>query len=213
MRPFLPPLLAGALASGDVGLDFDGTGYAFLESAAFLAVVFALAVLSYLLDRLRRARPPGAAAAPEVPADARLSGEAPGPPRAAAGGGAEERAPRRDAIALLFSGVAVALGALLFAGSLAAGGEEPWPGLVAGGACALLGVLAVSGLLARVRRRLDDSAAALLPAWADAAALALAGVAVLFPPVALAGVAALAYLLVAGRRARESKYEGLRILR
>ena len=32
LRPFLPALLAGALASGDVGLDFDGTAFAFLES-------------------------------------------------------------------------------------------------------------------------------------------------------------------------------------
>src|SRR5690349_24479382 len=32
VRPFLPPLLAGALARGDVGLDFSGTDYRFLES-------------------------------------------------------------------------------------------------------------------------------------------------------------------------------------
>ena len=32
LRPFLPALLAGALASGDLGLDFDGTQFAFLES-------------------------------------------------------------------------------------------------------------------------------------------------------------------------------------
>ena len=30
--PFLPPLLAGALARGDVGIDFDGTDWSFLES-------------------------------------------------------------------------------------------------------------------------------------------------------------------------------------
>ncbi len=112
-----------------------------------------------------------------------------------------------------FATVAVILGALLFAGSLSAGGEEPWPGLAAGAACAALGVIATTGLLARVRGRLDESAAALLPAWADAAALALAGIAILFPPAALLGVAFLAYLLVAERRAGEGKYEGLRILR
>ncbi len=202
MRPFLPPLLAGALASGDVGLDFDGTDYAFLESPAFLAAVFALAVLSYALDRSRGARPAGAAAAPETAADT----------RPAASGGRRGSAPR-DPIALGFAGVTIVLGALLFAGSLAAGDGEAWPGIMAGAACAALGLLAVSGLLARVRRRLDDSAAALLPAWADAAALLLAGVAILFPPAALLGVAALAYLLVAGRSAEDRKYEGLRILR
>jgi hypothetical protein len=198
VRPFLPPLLAGALAGGDVGLDFDGTDYAFLESPAFLIAVFALAVLSYALQRSRRASEEGAAASSRRAPDGGHAGSGPLP---------------RDPVTLLFAAAALALGALLFAGSLAAGGEEPWPGLVAGAACALLGVAAVTGFLARVRRRLDTSAAALLPAWADAAALVLAGVAILFPPAALLGVAALVYLLVAGQRAHEGKYQGLRILR
>ena len=64
-----------------------------------------------------------------------------------------------------------------------------------------------------MRSRLDDSAAALLPAWADAAALLLAGVAILFRRPRFLGVALLAYLVVVGRRARDTKYEGLRILR
>jgi Domain of unknown function (DUF4126) len=51
IRPFLPPLLAGALARGDVGLDFDGTSWHFLESPGFLLAVFALAVLSYGAER------------------------------------------------------------------------------------------------------------------------------------------------------------------
>ena len=32
IRPFLPVLLVGALASADLGLDFDGTDFSFLES-------------------------------------------------------------------------------------------------------------------------------------------------------------------------------------
>jgi Domain of unknown function (DUF4126) len=51
VRPFLPPLLAGALARGDVGIDFDGTDWSFLESPGFLAAVLVLAVASYALDR------------------------------------------------------------------------------------------------------------------------------------------------------------------
>ena len=31
IRPFLPALLVGALAAGDLGVDFDGTDFAFLE--------------------------------------------------------------------------------------------------------------------------------------------------------------------------------------
>lgn len=51
VRPFLPPLLAGALARGDHAIDFDGTSYAFLESTWFLALVLALAVVSYVAER------------------------------------------------------------------------------------------------------------------------------------------------------------------
>jgi len=49
VRPFLPALLAGGLARADVGLDFDGTAFSFLESPAFLVVlaVFAAATIAY----------------------------------------------------------------------------------------------------------------------------------------------------------------------
>jgi len=53
VRPYLPPLLAGALARGDVGVDFSGTSYSFLERPWWLALMFALAVVSYLLERSR----------------------------------------------------------------------------------------------------------------------------------------------------------------
>jgi hypothetical protein len=194
VRPFLPPLLTGALARGDLGVDFDGTDYSFLESPAFLVVVLALAVGSYALERSRAERAPGK--------DTGVG--------AATG---ERRGSRRDPVAIGTAVVAVALGALLFAGSLADGGEEAWPGLLGGAACALLAFVAVTGLVDRARSRLDRDAATLLPAWADLAALALAAIAVLFPPAALVGIAALVYLLVATRRSTGQKYEGLRILR
>lgn len=48
IRPFLPVLLAGALASADIGLDFDGTSFAFLERPGFLlAAVICVAALDY----------------------------------------------------------------------------------------------------------------------------------------------------------------------
>jgi hypothetical protein len=53
VRPYLPPLLAGALARGDVGIDFSGTSYSFLEQPWWLALMFALAVITYLLERRR----------------------------------------------------------------------------------------------------------------------------------------------------------------
>jgi hypothetical protein len=51
IRPFLPPLLAGALARADAGVDFDGTEWSFLESPAFLLAVFVLAVAWYVAGR------------------------------------------------------------------------------------------------------------------------------------------------------------------
>jgi hypothetical protein len=61
LRPFLPALLAGALASGDVGLDFDGTQFAFLESPIWLlALVIALIASVFIRPLLEQ--PAGEAA-------------------------------------------------------------------------------------------------------------------------------------------------------
>ena len=176
MRPFLPPLLAGALARGDVGLDFDGTSYDFLESPGFLLAVLAVAVIAYVVDRR--------------------------------GGGGP-----RDPVTLLLAGLALAFGALLFAGSLADGGHESWPGIVAGAACAALGYAAVAMLFTRARRRVQGGAAGLLTLYADAVALALAGLAIFVEPVGYVAVVAFAVLLVRSRAGGDRKYEGLRVLR
>ena len=174
MRPFLPPLLAGALARGDIGIDFDGTDWSFLESPGFLLAVLALGVVAYAAGALRR---PGRAVE-------------------------------------IFSGaLGVVLGALLFAGALADGGTDAWPGLIAGPLCALLGWLAVGGLLERARRRLDEGAAALLTAYADGAALLLAAIAIFVPPVSFLAIVAFVVLLLGGQRREGEKYAGLRILR
>jgi hypothetical protein len=180
VRPFLPPLLAGALARGDIGVDFEQGSFSFLEHPAFLLLVLALAVGSYAAERAR-------------PAPGREGG--------------------RDPVAIALAAMAVALGALLFAGSLTEGGISGWPGLAGGAACAALGYVAAYGLLARARRRVDPGAAALLPAYGDVVALVLAAVAVFVPPVSLLALAAFVFLIVRGRRRERGKYEGLRILR
>jgi Domain of unknown function (DUF4126) len=51
IRPYLPPLLAGGLARGDIGIDFDGTDFSFLESTGFLAAVVAVGVAAFLIER------------------------------------------------------------------------------------------------------------------------------------------------------------------
>ncbi|WP_205696233.1 DUF4126 family protein [Conexibacter sp. SYSU D00693] len=44
LSPFLPALVAGGLAAGDVGVDFDGTALSFLEEPWFLALMAVLFV-------------------------------------------------------------------------------------------------------------------------------------------------------------------------
>jgi hypothetical protein len=51
VRPLLPTLLAGGLAAGDAGIDFDGTDFAFLESVPFLVAVVVAAVIAAVAAR------------------------------------------------------------------------------------------------------------------------------------------------------------------
>jgi Domain of unknown function (DUF4126) len=174
VRPYLPPLLAAALARSDTGIDFDGTDWRFLESTWFMLAVLAIGVVAYLAER--------------------------------------SEANRRSVE--LFSGVVgVILGAMLFAGALADGGSQAWPGLVGGVVCAALGWRAVGGLIERTRARLADGPAALLTAYADAVALLLTAIAIFVPPASILAIAGFVVLLFAGRRREGEKYAGLRVLR
>jgi hypothetical protein len=178
IRPFLPVLLAGALAARNIGIDFDGTDFAFLEQTGFLlGVVVAVAVLG-VIDRRRGADTSG-----------------------------------RDPIVVILLVVSLALGALLASGSIADNSADWWPGIPVGAAAAALGFAAARSLFARVRARLDDQTAGALPLYAEGSALLAAGLSILFPPLAILVVAALAWLLIGGRRRAGEKYAGLRILR
>lgn len=53
LSPFLPLLVVGALAAGDVGVDFEGTALSFLEEPWFLALAAVLFAVSVAL-RIRR---------------------------------------------------------------------------------------------------------------------------------------------------------------
>jgi hypothetical protein len=199
IRPFLPTLLAGALAREDTGLDFDGTSFDFLESPWFLLAVLVLGVVAYSAERRQQQAP-----APK-----------PGEPRANIAAAAD----RRDPLAIAMLVIGVVLGALLFAGSLADHGYESWPGAIGGAVCALIGYLALASLFARARRRLQGSrsdsggALTLLGVYADLIALAIAGLSILFPPLAFVALAAFLVLLVRSRGEGAQKFEGLRILR
>jgi hypothetical protein len=109
--------------------------------------------------------------------------------------------------------VALVLGALQAAGSIADGSPTWWPGIPVGLAAAALGFAAARSLFGRVRARLEPEAAGALPLYAEAAAVAAAGLSVLLPPLAILVAAGLAWLLAGGRRRAGEKYAGLRILR
>jgi hypothetical protein len=53
IRPFLPALAAGLLARADVGVDFEGTAFAFLESPIFLAALIVAMAASIAVARYR----------------------------------------------------------------------------------------------------------------------------------------------------------------
>jgi hypothetical protein len=109
----------------------------------------------------------------------------------------------------------LALGGLLFAGSLAEGGHEGWPGIVAGVACAALAWASVGALLSRAGERLRRSGAGegMLSLYGEGAALALTGLAIALPPVSFVALIAFVVLLVRSSGEGERKYAGLRILR
>jgi hypothetical protein len=51
LRPFLPGLAAGGLAAANATIDFDGTGYAFLESPWWMLALAAALILAILAAR------------------------------------------------------------------------------------------------------------------------------------------------------------------
>jgi hypothetical protein len=178
LRPFLPTLLAGGLAANDRGIDFDGTEFKFLESAAFLIITAVIAAATFGYERR-------------------------------AGADRLEEGPLGAALA----GVALGLGALLFAASLDDRHDTWWYGLPLGLLCAGVGLAAGRSLFGRVRGRLDDEARRALPAYAELGALLAAGATILFPPLGLLVIGFLAWLYLGGRRRSEEKFAGLRILR
>ncbi len=185
IRPFLPALAVGALAAGDIQIDFKGTDYSFLQGIPFLLAMLAGAIVLALVER-------------------RL---------------ARERLERGPGAAVI-AAVAIAVGALLFAGSLCRGHYAVWPGFVGGVICAAVAIAATRPLLARVRAKLaalqtrgEEPTVDLLGLYAEGAALLLAALSVIAPPVGPVGLALLLWLLLSGRRREGQKYAGLRILR
>lgn len=51
IRPFLPTLVTGGLATSNIAVDFDRTSFAFLESPVFLIVVLLAAAVTVALEQ------------------------------------------------------------------------------------------------------------------------------------------------------------------
>jgi len=109
---------------------------------------------------------------------------------------------------------AIAVGALLFAGTLAAHGDAWWPGLLGGAAAATLARYAAAPVIARARARLPDRAAReALTVYLDAASLGLAAVVAVLHPLGYVAIALLTWFVWRRRARTDEKYAGLRILR
>lgn len=173
LRAFLPALLVSILAALNLGVDFDGTSFAFLESPVAIALLAVAAVASF----------------------------------------AARRQLETDQGTLALGVVGIVLGTLLAAGSLDDRESTWWPAIPVGIVCATLAFLVARSLLTRVRARLDAETATTLPLYAEAAGLAVAGLSVLFPPLALVALGLLIRLQLGGKRREGEKYAGLRILR
>jgi len=176
LRPFLPTLVTGGLAIADLGVDFDGTEFAFLESPVFLIIIALAGAVAFVLETRGEDLETGTAGA-------------------------------------FVGGIALGLGALLYAGTLDDRHGTWWYGLILGLACAGLAQVAARDFFTRVRGRLDPDARAALPLYAEAAALLAAFFTILFPPLGIVVIGFLIWLLIGSRRRSEQKYAGLRILR
>ncbi len=189
LRPFLPLLLAGALASaGALGFSFGPAGHAFhfLEADWWLLIVTVALVLAYVLQLVFRL-------APTIDTGA-------------------GRTSRPDPLAAAIAGLGLGAGALLFAGTLSAHGDPSWPGLAGGILAAALAQRASGPVIARARTRLPDRAAReALTVYLDAASLVTAALVALLHPLGYVAIALLAWFVWRGRaRGSDDRYAGLR---
>ena len=188
LRPFLPVLLAGALASsGALGVSFSNGAFSFLQSDWWLLAVAVALALSYALQMLF-------GLAPTIDPSKRVG--------------------RGDPLAASLAGLGMGAGAVLFGGTLAAHGDSPWPGVLAAFAVVGLAQRASGPVISRARARLPDRGAReALTLYLDAASLLVAALVCLLHPLGYVAVALLAWFLWRMRSRAGEKHAGLRILR
>jgi hypothetical protein len=187
LRPFLPVLLVGVLASSSaLGVSFADAPFRFLMSGWWLSIVAVTLVLAYVLQLSLRL-------APTIDP--------------------KDRYRRNDPLAASLAGLAFGAGALLFGGTLAAHGDSPWPGLLGGFLVVGIAQRASGPIILGARARLPDRAAReALTIYLDGASLLFAALVALLHPLGYVLLVLLALLLVRTRRRAGEKYAGLRIL-
>jgi hypothetical protein len=114
-------------------------------------------------------------------------------------------------LAIVLGGVVA--GALLFAGSLADRSDAAWPGLIAGPACAWLGVMASRGVLQRAAARVEGGSSKAVELSVDLLVAATAALVIAAPPLSIVLVGLLVLLALGERRRGAERFAGLRVLR
>jgi hypothetical protein len=187
LRPFLPVLLAGALASaGALGVSFGSGSFHFLQESWWLLADVITLALAYALQLLLRLSPTL---------------------------GTEQERSRPEPLGAAIAGLGYGAGALLFAGTLSAHGDAWWPGIVGGIAAAAIAGAAAGPVIAGARRRLPDRAAReALTVYLDGASLLAAALVALLHPLGYVLVALLAWFWLRRRARGGERYAGLRIL-
>jgi hypothetical protein len=191
LRPFVPVLLAGALARNrDLGIGFGPHHFHFLQSTWWLLAAAVALVAAYAAQLLL-------GLAPTLDATAETSAAR----------------SRPDPLAASITGLAYGTGALLFAGTLDAHGDLWWPGLLGGLLVVWVAQRASAPVIARARVRLPDRGSReALTLYLDTAALVAAALAALLHPLGYLLIATLGWFSWRGRGRGDEKYAGLRIL-
>jgi hypothetical protein len=183
-RPLLAVIATGVLAHENVGIDFTGTDWAWMESWIFIGILATLFIAFWVMDREGKSE------------------------RVRPGGRATEAGRQYQLLCAL-------AGALLFAGSLADGGETSWPGLVVGAVIGFIGYLALGRLFMRANQRVFAAGdpGVVLGLGRDLLTVALTVLVVLADVAGYVVLVVALVLIVAARRREGEKYEGLRVLR
>jgi hypothetical protein len=118
---------------------------------------------------------------------------------------------KRDGVGYALLALAVVGAAIMFGASLATEDHPAWPGWPVGALIAAGTFFVVADFSAAAGQRAEG--VGVIAAAIVLAALAIAGLSLLFGPVGLVALAAVIYLWLGRRRRAATKYEGLRTLR